>query len=143
MAFAHRGRYNERMEETIFTKIIKGEIPCHKVYEDEKNFAFLDIHPIQPGHVLVVSKTPAPTFLDLDAADADALWRAVRKIAGRLKGVFPEKKRIGVMIEGLDVPHVHVTVFPIDSGEEYRRMPDAESEPDHAALAAMAQKIAF
>ena len=131
------------MEETIFTKIINGEVPCHKVYEDEKNFAFLDIHPIQPGHVLVVSKTPSPTFLDLNEVDANALWYAVRKVAARLKQVFPDKKRIGVMIEGLDVPHVHVKVFPIDTDDDFRRSPDMQAEPDHEALEIMAHKIAF
>ncbi len=131
------------MTDTIFTKIIKGEIPCHKVYEDDKTFAFLDIHPIQPGQVLVVTKTPAESFLDLDDEDYVALMQTVRKVAGKLRRVFPDKKRIGVMIEGLDVPHVHVKLLPIDSGDEFRNVPDANAEPDHAALAKMAAKLAL
>jgi histidine triad (HIT) family protein len=130
------------MEASIFTKIIQGEIPCHKVYEDEHTIAFMDIHPIQPGHVLVVSKTQVPTFLDLTEAEAAAFWQTVRKVGARLHSVFPEKKRIGVMIEGLDIDHVHAKLFPIDTGEEYRQEPDA-SEPDHVALAATAKRLAF
>jgi len=131
------------MSDTVFTKIIKGEIPSHKVYEDDHTFAFMDIHPIQPGHVLVVSKTPAETFLDLDETEAVAFWRTVRLVGKRLKEVFPDKRRIGLMIEGLDVPHVHAKLFPIDSGEEFRRAPDDSQAPDHAALSALAKKLAF
>lgn len=130
-------------KESIFTKIIQGEIPCHKVYEDEHTLAFMDIHPIQPGHVLVVSKVQVPTFIDLNEDDAIAFWDTVRKVGRRLQQVFPNKKRIGLMIEGLDVPHVHATVFPIDSGEQFRNEPDLTAEPDHAALAELAKRIAF
>jgi histidine triad (HIT) family protein len=130
------------MQDTIFTKIVKGEIPCHKVYEDERTFAFLDIRPIQPGMVLVITKTPYPTFLDLDEDDAVALWATVRKLAARLKEVFPDKKRIGVQIEGLDVGHVHVKLFPFDTGEEFRAKP-AAVESDHEALTMMANKLRF
>lgn len=130
-------------EESIFTKIIKGEIPSHKVYEDDKTLAFLDIHPVQPGHTLVISKTPAVTFMDLDDEDYVALWQAVKKVAERLKGMFPEKKRIGIQVEGLDVPHVHVKLIPINTGDEFRQKPDMEAEPDHKALAEMASRLAF
>lgn len=130
-------------EQSIFTKIINGDIPCHKVYEDERTFAFMDIHPIQPGHVLVVTKTPAETFLDLDAEDAAALWETIRKVGARIHEVFPEKKRVGLMIEGLDVPHVHAKLFPINTGEEFRSEPDATAEPNHALLAELAQRLAF
>jgi histidine triad (HIT) family protein len=131
------------MQDSIFTKIIKGEIPCYKIYEDELTFAFLDIHPIQPGMVLVVTKTPAETFLDLKDEDAEALWKTVRKVAAKLKQAFPGKKRIGVQIEGLDVPHVHVKVFPIDTDEEFRQSTDMSADPDDVALTEMAQKLAF
>jgi histidine triad (HIT) family protein len=130
------------MQDSIFTKIIKGEIPCHKVYEDDKTFAFLDINPIQPGMTLVVTKTPAETFLDLSDEDAEALWSTVRKVATKMKQVFPDKKRIGVQIEGLDVPHVHVKIFPINTGEEFRS-PPRSTEPDHEKLAEIAKKLAI
>ncbi len=128
------------MQETIFTKIVKGEIPCHKVYEDERTFAFLDIHPVQPGMVLVVTKTPYPSFLELTEADAAALWLTVRKVGAGLKAVFPNKKRIGVQIEGLDVPHVHVKLFPVDTGDQFRANPPS-GDPNHEELARIADKI--
>lgn len=131
------------MEETIFTKIIKGDIPCHKIYEDDRTLAFLDIYPVQPGMTVVVTKTPAPTFLDLDEADAQALWATVRKVAQRMHEVYPDKKRIGVQIEGLDVAHVHVKLFPINTGEKFRAEPDMTRDPDHKELAAIAEKLAF
>ena len=131
------------MEPSIFTRIIRGEIPCHKVYEDDYAFAFMDIHPIQPGHVLVVAKQQVPNFYDLEGAEYDGFMQAVKKIAKRLKEVYPDKKRIGVMIEGLEVDHVHAKVFPIDTGSEFRSDPDMGKEPDHAALAELAKKIAF
>jgi histidine triad (HIT) family protein len=128
---------------SIFTKIIRGEIPCHKVYEDDKTLAFLDIHPVQPGMVLVVSKNPAETAWNLPDDDYQALWQAVKKVAVRMKQVFPEKQRIGVQVEGLDVPHTHVKLIPINTGEEFRAKPDFSSEPDHIALAEMAKRLAF
>jgi histidine triad (HIT) family protein len=131
------------MQDSIFSKIIKGEIPCHKIYEDERTFAFLDIHPIQPGHILVVPKVQVADFYDLPDDDYEAFFQTVRRIAKHLKAHFPEKKRIGVMLEGLDVDHVHAKIFPIDTGDEYRHEPDMTAEPDHEALAAMAKKLAI
>jgi histidine triad (HIT) family protein len=131
------------MANSIFTKIINGEIPSYKIYEDEKTFAFLDIHPVQPGMVLVVSKVPAETFLDLTDEDSQALWRTTRLVANKMKQAFPDKKRIGIQIEGLDVPHVHVKLIPINSGDEFRAKPDMSADPDNTSLEEMAQKLAF
>lgn len=131
------------MADSIFTKIIKGEIPSHKIYEDDYTYAFMDIHPIQPGHVLLVTKNPAETLLDLPDEDYQALWQAARKIARKMKQIFPDKKRIGIMVEGLEVDHTHVKIFPINTGAEFRANPDMGAEPDHEALAAMAKKLAF
>lgn len=131
------------MEESIFTKIINGEIPCHKVFEDKKTIAFMDIHPVQPGMVLVVSKLQVEDFMNLPPEDYQALWQTVQKVAQKLKTVFPDKKRIAVQVEGLDVPHVHVKVLPIDSGSEFRAKPDFDNEPNHPALAEMAEKLRF
>ncbi len=130
-------------QDSIFTKIIKGEIPCHKIYEDDKTFAFMDIHPIQPGHVLVVSKLQVETAWDLPDEDYQALMKTARKVAQKLREQFPDKQRIAIMIEGLDVPHPHVKIFPINTGSEFRAEPDMSAEPDHAALAQLAQKLAI
>ncbi len=131
------------MEESIFTKIIKGEIPCHKVYEDDYGLAFMDIHPIQEGHVLLVAKRQVPNFYELSDEEYQGLMTATQKIARRLSAFYPDKKRIGVMIEGLEVDHVHVKIFPIDTGDEFRREPDVNQEPDHEALERLAKKLAF
>lgn len=129
------------MADSIFTKIIKGELPSHKVYEDDKTFAFMDIHPIQSGHVLLVSKVPSATVWDLPGEDYEAMMKAMRKIARKLQEVFPNKKRVGVMIEGLDVDHAHIKIFPINTGDEFRSAPDMTTDPDHETLAALAEKL--
>lgn len=132
------------MEDSIFTKIIKGEIPCHKVHEDDKTMAFMDIHPIQPGHVLVVPKTQIDFFWNLPEEDYTALMRTVQKLGQQLKRVFSDKQRVGVIIEGLDIEdHTHVKVFPFNTDEEFRNKQDPDSEPDHDALAEMAKKLSF
>ena len=131
------------MSDSIFTKIIKGEIPCHKIYEDDKTLAFLDIHPVQPGMTLVVTKRQIEDFTQLDDDELTALMKTVKKVALRMKEVFPDKKRIGLQVEGLDVSHVHVKLLPINSGAEFHAKQDTTAEPDHAALAEMAKKLAF
>ncbi len=132
------------MGDSIFTKIIKGELPSHKVYEDATTLAFLDIHPIQPGHVLVVPKRQVSFVWDLEPDEYDALMKTVKKIGQRIRDVFPNAARIGVMIEGFDVSdHAHVKVFPFSTVEEYRHLPDSRTQPDHAELARIAEKLAF
>lgn len=132
------------MAGSVFTKIIKGEIPCHKVYEDDKTFVFLDIHPIQPGQVLVVPKKQIGFVWDMDSENYQALMATVQKVGRRLREVFPDKARVGVMIEGLDViDHAHVKVFPFSTEQEYRARPDTSADPDHASLESIAQKLMF
>ncbi|HSX45261.1 MAG TPA: HIT family protein [Candidatus Saccharimonadales bacterium] len=130
------------MEDSVFTKIIKGEIPAHKVYEDDKTIAFLDIHPIQPGHVLVVPKAQVDEFQDLKDEDYVAVWAAVQKVAKRQKAVLG-RKRVGIHVIGLDVPHAHIHVFPFDTLQQYRTIVDMTAEPDHPALAEIAKRLAF
>lgn len=130
-------------EPSIFTKIINGEIPSHKIYEDELTYAFLDIHPIQPGQVLVVPKAQIDAVWDLPADDYHALMNTTQKVAQRLREAFPDKLRVAMMVEGLDVAHAHVKVFPFNTSEEFRHVPDSSVEPDHAALAVIADNIRF
>lgn len=130
------------MADSVFTKIIKGEIPSHKVYEDEKTLAFMDIHPVQPGMVLVVPKIQVGHFFELNSNDYHALWDTVKKVAIKMKQSFPDKERIGIQVEGLDEGnHVHVKLIPVNSGDEFRNHPDFDAEPDHDALAQMAEKL--
>lgn len=129
-------------KDSIFTKIIKGEIPSHKIYEDDKTLAFMDIHPVQPGMVVVVPKVQVSHFFELEPEDYQALWNTVKKVAINLKKKFPEKKRITVQVDGLDIDdHVHVKLTPVSTAEELHHIPDTTSEPDHAALAKMAEKL--
>ena len=130
------------MEDSVFTKIIRGEIPCHKVYEDASTFAFLDIHPIQPGHVLVVPKKQVNFVWDLSPDDYQALMATVKKVALRLREVFPDKKRIGMMVQGLDVAnHAHIKVFPFSTAAEYYHQPNMNEAPNHTELAAIARRL--
>ena len=130
------------MSESVFSKIIRGEIPCHKVYEDDKTFAFLDIHPKTDCHVLVVPKVQVDEFQDLADEDYTALMQAVKKVANRLKEVYPDK-RVGLQVFGIDVPHVHIHVFPFGSAAEYRKPQNMAAEPDHTRLAEVAKKLRF
>lgn len=134
--------YYVSMSDSIFTKIIKGEIPSHKVYEDDKTFAFLDIHPIQPGHILVVPKAQVEFVWDLSDEDYQAVMAAAKKIARRLREVL-DVPYVGTQIVGIDVPHAHVHLIPFSNTKEFRNIPDMEAEPDHAALAELAKKLAF
>jgi len=99
---------------TIFSKIIKGEIPCHKILEDDNFIAFLDISPVAKGHTLVVSKREIDYFFDLDEEELSAIMIFSKKLAIALKKVIPCLK-IGVSVIGLEVPHVHVHLVPINS----------------------------
>lgn len=130
------------MSESIFTKIIKGEIPSHKIYEDDKTFAFLDIHPKTPGHVLVVPKKEVDHLWDLADEDYQALMETSKKVAERIREVL-QSKRVGLQVEGEGVPHAHVHVFPFKNTDEFYHRPDLNAEPDHNALAEMAKKLAF
>jgi histidine triad (HIT) family protein len=129
-------------EPSVFTKIIKGEIPSHKVYEDENSLAFLNIHPSVPGHVLVVPKKQVGRLEDMGSDDYTALMLAVQKVLMRVKTVlgvpFP-----CVKVEGFDITnHAHVHVVPCHNPEDFAKR-EATTEPDHEALAAMAQRLYF
>lgn len=130
------------MADSIFTKIIKGEIPSHKIYEDDKTLAFLDIHPVQPGHVLVIPKKETEFIWDLPDEDYQALMATVKKVGSRIQEVL-RPRRVGVGVESLGVPHAHIHVFPFATVEEYHRVADQNAEPDHKALAEMAKKLRF
>src|SRR5438132_1046817 len=130
------------MEESIFTKIIKGEIPSHKIYEDDFSLAFLDIHPVQPGHTLVIPKKQIEFVWDLADEDYQALMMATKKVAKRLRDTLGVRY-IGERIVGVDVPHAHVQLIPFNTIEEFKAPQDMETEPDHTALAEIAKKLAF
>ena len=97
---------------SIFTKIIRGDIPCYKVAEDEKHIAFLDINPNAIGHTLCVHKQEVDKLFDLDEKAYLELMSFSRKVAQALEKTVP-CKRIGMTVIGLEVPHVHVHLIPL------------------------------
>jgi histidine triad (HIT) family protein len=127
------------MQDSIFTKIINGEIPCNKIYEDEDVIAFLDIHPVQPGHVLVVPKMQVDHFEDLPEDTYLKLWLCVKKISHHLKKLG--RNRIGIIVDGTGVPHTHVHLIPFDKTAELINLADMDAEPDYNALKEMASKL--
>jgi histidine triad (HIT) family protein len=123
---------------TIFTRIIQGEIPSHRIYEDEDTCAFLDINPARPGHTLVVPRQEAPGVFDLDPDAYEALWRAVRRVARQLERATG-CERVVVVVYGADVPHAHVHLIPLEAGGHLPFPEPRPASPDD--LAAMAQRI--
>lgn len=130
------------MSDSIFTKIIKGEIPCQKIYEDETTLAFLDIRPAQPGHVLVVPKKQVAYIWDLPEQDYIALMHTVQKVGRRIREVL-QPPFVGMAVEGLGVAHTHVHVFPFKDSQEFHQVADQTAPPDIPALEQMAAKLAF
>ena len=130
------------MNESIFTKIINGDIPSHKIYEDEHTYAFLDIHPIASGHTLVVPKQQVEFVWDLDTAAYQALQASVQKIARHLRTTL-NVPYVGEQIIGVDVPHAHIHLIPFTDVSQYRHMPDMTAEPDHVALSEIAAQLRF
>jgi histidine triad (HIT) family protein len=128
------------MEDSIFTKIIKGEIPCHKTYEDDKVLAFLDIHPAQPGHMLVIPKKQIEFVWDLPDDDYLAVMAAAKKLALHMRGELGVKY-VGERIVGIDVPHAHVQLIPFNDVAEFKAPQDMNSTPDDGYLKAMAERL--
>ena len=98
---------------SIFSKIINKEIPCHLVAEDLDNIAFMDINPIAIGHVLIVPKKEVDSIFDLDNNTYHKLWDFAKKVSFALKKTIP-CNRIGVSVIGLEVPHAHIHLVPIN-----------------------------
>lgn len=104
--------YSTKM--TVFSKIINGEIPCYKIAEDENYFAFLDIRPLNLGHTLVVTKREVNYIFDLEDAELQGLIVFAKKIAIAIKKSI-DCERIGMTVIGLEVPHTHIHLSPINS----------------------------
>lgn len=122
---------------SIFSKIVAGEIPCYKVYEDDKTLAFLDINPESKGHTLVIPKIEVDKIYELPDEDYQALWASVKKVAARLEEVSGRRTLMKVI--GTDVPHAHVHLMPYDETWEYgRNLQLTEDE-----FKEIAEKLAF
>lgn len=102
---------------TIFSRIIAGEIPCYKVAEDDKYFAFLDINPLVKGHTLVVPKQEVDYIFDLNDEDLAGMQVFAKKVALAIGKAFPCKK-VGMAVLGLEVPHAHIHLIPMQSEKD-------------------------
>ena len=124
---------------SIFSKIVSGEIPCHKVHEDENFLAFLDINPLVTGHTLVIPKKEVDYIFDLEDETLAALHVFSKKVARAIESVI-ECERIGVTIIGLEVPHAHVHLIPIN-GVADMNFEKPKLSPEQSQLAEVAKKI--
>ena len=97
---------------TIFSKIIAGEIPCYKIAEDDRFFAFLDINPVSKGHTLVVPKNETDYIFDLSNDEIGAMMVFAKKVAEGIKKAIPCRK-VGMAVLGLEVPHAHIHLIPL------------------------------
>ncbi len=97
---------------TIFSRIIAGEIPCHKIAEDDKFFAFLDINPVQMGHTLIVPKREEDYIFDLDDDELAEMIVFAKRVAAAIKS-YSGCVKVGVTVIGLEVPHAHIHLIPI------------------------------
>ncbi len=99
---------------SLFTKIIKGEIPAHKIMEDEQFLAFLDINPIKPGHTLVIPKHEIDYIFDIEDDLLSDFMIFAKQVSRKISAAIP-CKRIGIMVCGLEVPHAHIHLIPTDA----------------------------
>jgi histidine triad (HIT) family protein len=124
---------------SIFTRIIDGELPGRFVWRDDRCVAFLSINPLRPGHVLVVPREEVDHWLDLDPSLLDHVMRVAQKIGVALQEAYQPEK-VGLMLAGLEVPHVHVHLAPIN-GLHDLDFANADPDPDPAALDEAAEKV--
>jgi histidine triad (HIT) family protein len=124
---------------SLFTRIVRGEIPCHKVAEDDRFLAFLDIAPLRMGHTLVIPKVEVDRFFDLPSDVLADILPFAQQVAQRIKAVVP-CDRVGLAVIGLEVPHAHLHLIPIDTMEDMDfGRPKLKPGPDE--LAALAVRL--
>lgn len=114
---------------TIFTKIVNGEIPSYKIAEDDRHYAFLDINPVVKGHTLVIPKREVDYVFDLSEEEIADLMKFARKVAISIKSNI-DCERVAVMVLGLEVPHAHVHLMPINSESEVNLRNKLTLSPD-------------
>ena len=124
---------------TLFSKIINGEIPCHKIAENERFIAFLDVFPLVEGHTLVVPKIEVDYIFDLDDRYLAEINLFARDVAAQIKAAIP-CKRIGIAVIGLEVPHAHMHLVPLNGIADIN-FDRPKLKPSSEALAAVAARI--
>ena len=126
---------------TIFSRIFNGEIPCYKIAENDKFFAFLDINPVQKGHTLVVPKNEVDYIFDIDDNDIQEMMLFAKQVAVKIKEAIPCTK-IGVAVIGLEVPHAHIHLVPMQNeGDLDFKRPKLQLEKEE--FEEIQKKIAF
>lgn len=130
---------------SIFSRIVAGEIPSWKVAEDERYYAFLDINPLAEGHTLVIPKKEVDYIFDLDGETYTGLWQFAAQVAKAVRSAVP-CKRVGVAVLGMEVPHAHIHLVPLqtegdmDFRKEKKQLTDEQFETLAAAIAAAFKK---
>ena len=127
---------------TIFSKIIRGDIPSYKIAEDDKFFAFLDIFPLRPGHVLVIPKVEVDNLFDLEEEYISGLLLFAQPIAKAIEKSFP-CNRCGITVIGLEVPHAHVHLVPINSSNDLNFTQPKAKAADEDLKAAQEKILSF
>ncbi|MEO5690755.1 MAG: HIT domain-containing protein [Candidatus Saccharimonadales bacterium] len=117
------------MQPSLFTKIINGELPSYKIYEDELTYAFLNINPVQPGHVLVVPRQQVDKLEDLEDEDYEAVMRTVKLLMQHVRDELLTE-RVGLRVEGFEVPHAHVHIIPCDTEADLMSKPYEAGEDE-------------
>lgn len=126
---------------TIFSRIVAGEIPCHKIAEDDEFFAFLDINPVAVGHTLVIPKKEVDYIFDIDDQMLGRMMAFAKRVAQALETAI-ECKRIGLAVMGLEVPHAHIHLIPITKESDMNFF-GKKKEMTQEELAAVAEKVRF
>jgi histidine triad (HIT) family protein len=124
---------------SIFSKIITGEIPCHRVHEDDKHLAFLDINPLAMGHVLCIPKVEVDYMYDMSEGSLADLWKFTIPVAKAIDKSM-NCLRVGSAVIGLEVPHVHIHLIPLQSVEDIN-FSRPKLNPSKEELADIAQRI--
>lgn len=127
------------MQPSIFTRIINGELPSYKIYEDDLTFAFLNINPIQPGHILVVPKNQIDHFEDMEDEDYEAVMYVTRLLMKHIRDEL-QVERVGLKVEGFEVPHAHIHLIPCNTEEDMKQHPYEASEEE---LQDMMERLAY
>ena len=124
---------------SIFTKIVNGEIPCYKIAEDENYLAFLDVMPLAKGHTLVIPKKEVDLIFDLESEDFKNLWGFAQQVAKKVGAAMP-CVRVGVAVIGLEVPHAHIHLLPLQH-EKDLNFSNPKKKYSSEEFQAIAQKI--
>ena len=134
---------NPMNQDCIFCQLAEGNGKSHKVYEDEYTFAFLDMHPINPGHVLVIPKQHVANFFELEDGIYSKLMLSAKKIA-KMVNKFAKPKKVGLLAAGFDVPHTHIHVVPIHNYHDLTSKSLLEGKratPSNEELAKVAEEL--